>query len=126
MNLLLARVRGDLWGAWYVKTGETPLLAASQFGHLECLRLLVDLGADVTHTKKVRLSHALPLARVLVVPFHTCAFGNPGRSRRSVSCNLERPPGVFEVPHRPPCASRHNFESMLHVWRTRMCCLQCF
>jgi len=35
------------------QSGETPVLSAAQFGHLHCLTLCVELGADVNAVKQV-------------------------------------------------------------------------
>ena len=36
-----------------LQDGETPLVAASQIGHLEIVKSLIEAGANVNHTAKV-------------------------------------------------------------------------
>ncbi len=41
----------------YVQSGETPLYAASFYGHQKCVELLIDAGASVNVPKEVSVVH---------------------------------------------------------------------
>ena len=49
----------------YVQSGETPLWAASFYGHQKCMELLIDAGANVDVPKEVSVSSCTHISVVL-------------------------------------------------------------